>query len=56
MSEFHEPPEKLSDEVKDFHRALISLQEEIEAVDIHLYITESFTFRVTGPEAVVVLH
>ena len=33
MSEYHEPPELLSDDVKDHHRALKSLQEEIEAVD-----------------------
>lgn len=33
MSEYHEPPELLSDDVKDHHRALKSLQEEVEAVD-----------------------
>jgi ferritin-like protein len=33
MSEYHESWEALSDDVKDMHRALKSLQEEIEAVD-----------------------
>jgi uncharacterized protein len=33
MSEYHEPTEELDDEVRDAHRALVSLQEEIEAVD-----------------------
>ncbi len=33
MSEYHEPPEQLSTTAKDLHRALVSLQEEIEAVD-----------------------
>ncbi len=33
MSEYHEPAEELSDECRDFHRALASLKEEIEAVD-----------------------
>jgi uncharacterized protein len=33
MSEYHEPWEHLSDEARNFHRALKSLQEEIEAVD-----------------------
>jgi ferritin-like protein len=33
VSEFHEPAESLSDEVKDYHRALVSLGEEIEAID-----------------------
>ena len=33
MSEYHEPAEQLSDEVRDVHRALTSLMEEIEAVD-----------------------
>ena len=33
MSDYHEPPESLSAEVRDVHRALTSLREEIEAVD-----------------------
>jgi ferritin-like protein len=33
MSDYHEPPEQLSPEARDFHRALLSLREEIEAVD-----------------------
>jgi ferritin-like protein len=33
MSEYHEPTEELSEEARDAHRALTSLQEEIEAVD-----------------------
>ena len=31
--EYHEPWEKLPDDAKNFHRALKSLQEELEAVD-----------------------
>jgi ferritin-like protein len=30
---FHEAEEKLSSETKDAHRALVSLQEELEAID-----------------------
>jgi len=30
---FHEPLEELSDETRDFHRAITSLMEELEAVD-----------------------
>ncbi|MBD3653208.1 ferritin-like domain-containing protein [Kangiella sp.] len=30
---YHEPYEELSDETKDMHRAIISLMEELEAVD-----------------------
>jgi uncharacterized protein len=30
---YHEPYELLSDEAKDLHRAIVSLQEELEAVD-----------------------
>lgn len=30
---YHEPIEELSDETKDMHRAIISLMEELEAVD-----------------------
>ncbi len=33
MSDYHEPAEELSAEVRDFHRAMKSLIEEIEAVD-----------------------
>lgn len=33
MSEYHEPQEELDDRVRDLHRALSSLREEIEAVD-----------------------
>lgn len=33
MSNYHEPAEELSKETRDFSRALISLKEEIEAVD-----------------------
>jgi len=32
MNDYHEPPESLSKETKDFSRALNSLKEEIEAV------------------------
>ena len=30
---YHEPVGELSDEVRDFHRAVVSLMEELEAVD-----------------------
>jgi ferritin-like protein len=30
---FHEPVEELSDETRDMHRAIVSLMEELEAVD-----------------------
>jgi ferritin-like protein len=30
---YHEPYEKLTDETRDMHRAIISLMEELEAVD-----------------------
>ena len=30
---YHEPVDELSDETKDMHRAIISLMEELEAVD-----------------------
>jgi len=33
MSEYHEPAEELDARARDFHRALTSLKEEIEAVD-----------------------
>jgi ferritin-like protein len=33
MSDYHEPPNELTDEIRDAHRALTSLKEEIEAVD-----------------------
>lgn len=30
---YHEPVEELSDQTRDFHRATVSLMEELEAVD-----------------------
>lgn len=30
---YHEPVNELSDEVRDMHRAIVSLMEELEAVD-----------------------
>jgi len=33
MSDYHEPYDLLGDDVRDFHRALVSLREEIEAID-----------------------
>ena len=30
---YHEPIEELSDETRDLHRAIVSLMEELEAVD-----------------------
>jgi len=30
---YHEPIGEMSDEVRDFHRAIVSLMEELEAVD-----------------------
>jgi hypothetical protein len=33
MSDYHEPFEALSPEVRDAHRALTSLKEEVEAID-----------------------
>lgn len=30
---YHEPVEELSDETKDMHKAIVSLMEELEAVD-----------------------
>ncbi|MCB2196692.1 MAG: ferritin-like domain-containing protein [Bacteroidetes bacterium] len=33
MKDYHENPEKLSSETRDFTRALNSLKEEIEAID-----------------------
>ena len=30
---YHEPVEELSDETRDMHRAIVSLMEELEAVD-----------------------
>ena len=30
---YHEPSNELSDETKDMHRAIVSLMEELEAVD-----------------------
>ena len=31
--QYHEPIEELNDEVRDMHRAIVSLMEELEAVD-----------------------
>ncbi|HKJ42598.1 MAG TPA: encapsulin-associated ferritin-like protein [Sunxiuqinia sp.] len=33
MQNYHEPPEELSEETREFTRALTSLKEEIEAID-----------------------
>jgi hypothetical protein len=33
VTDYHEPPDALPAEARDFHRALASLREEIEAVD-----------------------
>ena len=33
MQNYHEPPEELSNETRDYIRALTSLKEEIEAID-----------------------
>jgi uncharacterized protein len=33
MQNYHEPPEELTKETRDFVRALVSLKEEIEAID-----------------------
>ena len=33
MQQFHEPPSELSEKTRDFTRALVSLKEEIEAID-----------------------
>jgi ferritin-like protein len=30
---YHEPIGELTDEIRDFHRAIVSLREELEAVD-----------------------
>ncbi|HEY4127503.1 MAG TPA: ferritin-like domain-containing protein [Gammaproteobacteria bacterium] len=30
---YHEPIEEMNDEIRDFHRAIVSLMEELEAVD-----------------------
>jgi ferritin-like protein len=30
---YHEPTEEMSDEARDLHRAIVSLMEELEAVD-----------------------
>lgn len=32
---YHEPVSELSDETRDMHRAIISLREELEAVDLY---------------------
>jgi uncharacterized protein len=33
---YHEPVEELSDETRDMHRAIVSLMEELEAIDPEL--------------------
>ncbi|WP_321289985.1 ferritin-like domain-containing protein [uncultured Sunxiuqinia sp.] len=33
MQNYHEPPQDLTDETRDYVRALVSLKEEIEAID-----------------------
>lgn len=33
MQNYHEPPSELSDETRDYSRALVSLKEEVEAID-----------------------
>jgi len=33
MQNYHEPPSELSSETRDFIRALVTLKEEIEAID-----------------------
>jgi len=33
MQQFHEPPSELSEQTRDYIRALVSLKEEIEAID-----------------------
>lgn len=33
MGDYHEPPEELTDETRDYVRALVSFKEEIEAID-----------------------
>ncbi len=33
MQNYHEPPTELSEETRNFTRALVSLKEEIEAID-----------------------
>ena len=32
---YHEPMEELNDKVRDMHRAIVSLMEELEAVDFY---------------------
>lgn len=32
---YHEPIQELSDETRDMHRAIISLREELEAIDFY---------------------
>lgn len=38
---YHEPIEELADETRDMHRAIVSLMEELEAVDWYNQRTES---------------
>jgi ferritin-like protein len=46
MTEYHEPPEELDARARDFHRALTSLKEEIEAIDWYA----QRVARATSPE------
>ncbi|MDQ2642512.1 MAG: ferritin-like domain-containing protein [Myxococcota bacterium] len=46
MTDYHEPPEELDARARDFHRALTSLKEEIEAVDWYA----QRVARATSPE------
>ena len=32
---YHEPTQELNDETRDMHRAIISLREELEAIDLY---------------------
>ncbi|MBD3222831.1 hypothetical protein GF314_16510 [bacterium] len=43
MKDWHEPWDRLSDETRDLQRALVSLQEEIEAVNWYLQRAELAT-------------
>jgi ferritin-like protein len=46
MTDYHEPPQELDARARDFHRALTSLKEEIEAVDWYA----QRVARATSPE------
>jgi hypothetical protein len=59
FDQYHEPPEELSAETRTFARLCASLKEESQAIGyshhdadaVHLYLEESFSFRVATPEA-----